>query len=69
MASIVKIQPVDQWTGITEEDKATYLEVPDDIDVDDVANKFYGQNADMLVQDLAALGAKVIPCPIKVIYV
>lgn len=71
---IVKIQPMEQWTGTQEEDKAIYLDVPDSIDVDSLAQNnpdvfYYGENYALLVQELVSQGAKVIPCPIKIIVV
>jgi len=71
---IVKIQPIEQWTGQTYEDKAVYLDVPDSVDVDIITLNdpnifYYGENADLLIQELIRLGSKVIDCPIKVIHV
>ena len=71
---IVKIQPMEQWTGIKEEDNAVYLDVPDSVDIDSLAQNnpdifYYGQNYALLVQELVRLGAKVIECPIKIIVV
>jgi hypothetical protein len=71
---IVKIQPSEQWTGIQDEDKAVYLDVPDSVDVDSLAQNnpdifYYGQNPMLLIQELMSKGAKVIECPIKIIVV
>jgi gamma-glutamyltranspeptidase len=71
---IVKVQPVEQWTGQTYEDKAVYLDVPDGVDVDAIAANnpdvfYYGENAELLIQKLKQLGGNIIDCPIKVIHV
>lgn len=71
---IVKIQPMEQWTGIKEEDKAIYMDVPDSVDVESLAQNnpdifYYGENYALLVERLVILGGKVIECPIKIITV
>ena len=65
---------MEQWTGKQEEDDAVYLDVPDGVDVDSLAennpNKFYyGENYWLLVEELMKKGAKIVPCPIKIIVV
>lgn len=71
---IVKLQPVEQWTGVTDEDNAVYLDVPDDVDVDSLAKNdpddfYYGENYLILLEELVKRGAKIIECPIKIINV
>ena len=71
---IIKIQPLEMWTGAMDEGKAIYMDVPDSVDIDYYAENnpdkfYYGENHFMLVQELESLGAKVIPCPIRIIVV
>ena len=65
---IVKIQPLEQWTGNTDEEQAVYLEVPETLDVDSVmSGLYYGEKYNILVEELVKCGAKIIPCPIRII--
>ena len=65
---IVKIQPVEQWTGRTCEEKAVYLDVPASVDLDNVMGSFYyGENYALLVEELVRVGAKIIDNPIRII--
>jgi hypothetical protein len=71
---IVKIQPMEQWTGQTSEENAVYLDVPDSVDVDSLAQNnpdvfYYGENHTLLINELLNRGATIIDCPIKVITV
>jgi hypothetical protein len=71
---IVKIQPMEQWTGHTQESQAVYLEVPETVDVDSLVQNnpdifYYGENAALLIDELVKRGAKIITCPIRIISV
>jgi len=67
---IICIQPVEQWTGATDLDKATYLEILDGVDPDQEANSFYyGENHLLLIEHFIKLGAKVVENPIKTYFV
>jgi hypothetical protein len=71
---IVKIQQMEQWTGVISERNSVYLEVPDTVDIDRIAMNdpkvfYYGENSGLLIDKLISLGAKRVSCPIKVITV
>ena len=67
---VICIQPVEQWTGATDTDKATYLELPSGIDPDkEVASLYYGENPLLLIEHFIKLGAKVVENPIKIYHV
>jgi len=70
MSNIIAICPMEQWTGVIDPDKKTYLEVPGHIDVDqEVENCNYGENSQILVDHFLSLGAKIVDCPIQEIVV
>jgi len=67
---IICIQPVEQWTGATDTDKAIYLELPEGIDPNkEEQSLYYGENYLLLVDHFIKLGAKVVENPIKTYYV